>query len=244
MNSSLLPVLLAFGLLFCLGCNDDSTFVLEEPPVYPLPNDPFTGFDPDFTVTSDTCDLQIGGTRLLPTSFQVVVHEEGDELIYVNEQGQEALFTVTEWTLDPVELSRQIAVDSEDGMSIESIYACYGGEILRFRLESEVHPNKITCLLWAFPNYIFPEQPPVDLQVIFNRVDNDNSNIILYKSTDRAGSPFHPVSYSVLPQLTLNDRTFQHVETTTNAVDYPAWYTQRLGVIGFTDAEGNIWRLK
>lgn len=238
-----LSVLLVIAFLL-FNCDDEEAFVLEPLPVYPLPENPFAGYDPDFTVATDTCDVQIGRASLIPTSFQLLPYEVGDEITFINDQGQEAGFTVNEWTVDSVESSNLILVDSQDGMSVDSIYACHGGEVLRFRLESEDLQSIITCILIAFPNYLLPERPPIDRLIIFNRVDSDNSNVALYKSTDRSGTPYQSVSHSVTPQLTLNGRVFQHVETAVGVLDHPLWYTQRLGVVGFTDVEGNLWRLR
>lgn len=245
MSFRLLPLLLIV-LLFG-SCDDDEAFVLDPPPQFELPEDPFACYDPNYLVESDDCDTQSGSAKLLPTSFQLLPHQEGDQLEYVNEDGTIATFEA-EVTFEDFSDGPFIRfIRDGNGTIVDTFFNCFRREIFNLVLTSETLGSRITCRLEAFPDYRSPEtSPPIDWLLVFNRPAPDSSGFLKFrKGITRDGFPFNQGANRMDTVLNLNGRDFQYVESfDIPNISYPVWYTQREGIIAFEDINGNLWRLR
>ncbi len=229
------------------SCDDEDALVLEAPPTFDLPEDPFACFDPDYLVDLDYCDTQSGSVKLLPTSFQLLPYQEGDQVEFVNEEGTVATFTAAVTYDDFSEGPFIRFIRDNEGAIIDTFFNCFRRDIFNIVLTSETLGNRLTCRLEAFPDYRDPTvNAPIDWLLVFNRPAPDSTGFLKFrKGVTRSGFPFSQEQNRLDTLLTLNGRTFQYVESfDIPNLDYPVWYTQRDGLVAFEAIDGKLWRLR
>lgn len=241
-----LPFTAILALICCLstGCDDEEDYVPDD--YDPAIENPLQGQDSDYVVEVDSCDVQSGSARLLPSSYQLWPHAAGDNLVYVNESGETAEYTLTEISNSIVDFTTTTFTNNQ----ADTINYCFQKEVVIWRLFSDTEETSFTVRLEAFPNYLTPElDPAIDLLLIFNRPNPDIFGFRRFqKGFSRSGEPFafNDDVNQVDDSRVFNGRTFREVESSTlyGTDNSRVWYNRREGIVAFEDAAGQIWRLR